>query len=280
GTDLWHFKARTYDPKLGRFLQPDPIGYGDGLNMYAYAGGDPVNATDPTGLGACGPDAADVCKDNGTGGTLGDDLPRDPSLDSVLILNVDRPPTAGERFAENMRRQIINDLNEGARSGGGAGRSEGAGEAGSGGDGDSDSDDGLECNEFLQVTGQLAAAAGWALQTGGFATVGVAATVQRIGGPAFSPAAGQLASWGVSMSIGGGVLAVGGVALQEVSDGQAGADLGRIGAASFSAFGGGGFKAASGAVGAGRAANYLSATGTAVDIKGLFELAGVTGCQK
>ncbi|WP_410795876.1 RHS repeat-associated core domain-containing protein [Parvularcula sp. LCG005] len=33
-----------------RFLQADPIGYGDGLNMYAYVGGDPVNRRDPSGL--------------------------------------------------------------------------------------------------------------------------------------------------------------------------------------------------------------------------------------
>ncbi len=47
--ELYHYKARAYDPQLGRFLQADPIGYGDGLNMYAYVGGDAVNNTDPSG---------------------------------------------------------------------------------------------------------------------------------------------------------------------------------------------------------------------------------------
>jgi len=47
---LVHMRARAYDPGTGRFLSPDPIGYGDGPNIYAYAGGDPVNRIDPWGL--------------------------------------------------------------------------------------------------------------------------------------------------------------------------------------------------------------------------------------
>ena len=46
---LYYYKARVYDPAMGRFLQTDPIGYGSDLNLYAYVTNDPTDLTDPTG---------------------------------------------------------------------------------------------------------------------------------------------------------------------------------------------------------------------------------------
>ena len=49
-TGLYYYRARYYDPKAGRFISEDPIGFGGGDNFYAYVGNNPVTWVDPFGL--------------------------------------------------------------------------------------------------------------------------------------------------------------------------------------------------------------------------------------
>jgi len=46
---IYYYRARYYDPKVGRFLTKDPV-YQEGMELYGYVGGNPVNNTDPFGL--------------------------------------------------------------------------------------------------------------------------------------------------------------------------------------------------------------------------------------
>jgi RHS repeat-associated protein len=61
-TELHYLRARYYDPQLGRFLSEDPIGIAGGVNLYEYAGDDPVNASDASGLSYLRGDGA-ICED-------------------------------------------------------------------------------------------------------------------------------------------------------------------------------------------------------------------------
>jgi RHS repeat-associated protein len=68
GLGIYHYGARFYSPKLGRFLSADTIVPGAGnpqaFNRYAYVLGNPLRYTDPTGHGQC--QTQEDCNDMGT----------------------------------------------------------------------------------------------------------------------------------------------------------------------------------------------------------------------
>lgn len=47
---LYHYRARSYEPLLGRFCSKDPIEYEDGMGLYAYVKARPLSYVDPAGL--------------------------------------------------------------------------------------------------------------------------------------------------------------------------------------------------------------------------------------
>ncbi|NLW84175.1 MAG: RHS repeat-associated core domain-containing protein [Phycisphaerae bacterium] len=47
---LMYYRARTYDPEIGRFMQRDPLMYVDGMNVYEYVKSSPLKYIDPFGL--------------------------------------------------------------------------------------------------------------------------------------------------------------------------------------------------------------------------------------
>ena len=65
GLGLYNYKARYYDPLLGRFISPDTVTPGgiSGLNRYSYVGNSPINRVDPSGH-------SPVCVMGGPGGCL------------------------------------------------------------------------------------------------------------------------------------------------------------------------------------------------------------------
>src|SRR5579885_757630 len=98
-TGLYYLRNRYYNPMLGRFLSPDPIGIAGGINLYAYTFDDPMNWVDPLGLSGGGgggsgqgrpPSRAQLARDSSpdeNGGPA-------PSAGVLPGANGDRPPAS------------------------------------------------------------------------------------------------------------------------------------------------------------------------------------------
>jgi RHS repeat-associated protein len=52
-TGLYYYRARYYDPEIGRFISEDPLRFAGGINFFAYADNSPLRFIDPYGLRAC-----------------------------------------------------------------------------------------------------------------------------------------------------------------------------------------------------------------------------------
>lgn len=52
-TSLYYYRARYYDPTVGRFISEDPARFQSGTNFYPYVDNTPLNAIDPTGRNLC-----------------------------------------------------------------------------------------------------------------------------------------------------------------------------------------------------------------------------------
>jgi len=50
-TGLYYYRARWYNPDIGRFMSGDQAYYSDDLNLYTYCRNNPINLVDPYGMG-------------------------------------------------------------------------------------------------------------------------------------------------------------------------------------------------------------------------------------
>ena len=50
GLGIDYYRARYYNPAIGRFLSEDPIGFRGGINEYVYVGDSPLSFVDPLGM--------------------------------------------------------------------------------------------------------------------------------------------------------------------------------------------------------------------------------------
>jgi RHS repeat-associated protein len=70
-TGIMYYRARWYDPQLGRFVSEDPIGFrGRDVNLYGYVKNSPLSYRDPSGLQRCDP-ILGALVGAGAGGTIG-----------------------------------------------------------------------------------------------------------------------------------------------------------------------------------------------------------------
>jgi RHS repeat-associated protein len=120
---LYDYRNRIYFPGWGRFLQPDPLGFGGGdANLFRFCGGDPVNRGDLYGLTSPDPTKKNEAIQPGYWGTPAGqaELASMPTTASIDVHTTELP--SGNRDINSLDRS---GAAPGERSTGGGGGREG-----------------------------------------------------------------------------------------------------------------------------------------------------------
>jgi RHS repeat-associated protein len=117
-----YFGRRYYDPEIGRWITPDPLGFVDGPNLYAYLHHNPLNAYDAEGL--LGEAYQDFCKPEFSKTYFADNFNNSPQSfghrpDRSEILSLqDNVLNSGKAFGNGFLRGMEHPLNAGYNSSG------------------------------------------------------------------------------------------------------------------------------------------------------------------
>lgn len=103
-TGLSYMRNRWYSPRLGQFMSHDPLHYVDSVNLYAFAGFDPINSWDPMGL-----DSQDLAGGSQGGLLGGSDLNNGKPKKGVTKAPVDSPSKTKSN-SQDQERQQLNQL--------------------------------------------------------------------------------------------------------------------------------------------------------------------------
>ncbi len=117
--------ARVYDPALKIFLQPDPLA----PHSYTYAGGDPINRWDPTGLEDLEVDPATAKKKEDKSKAPPGSYDNPEPMEEVVVIR-DKPQSGTRQNSIGPATYTSATISTGGRSGAGGGGGVGGGRAG------------------------------------------------------------------------------------------------------------------------------------------------------